>query len=194
MGGAEAVRPQAGEIETGIDAYGQDDGDSLRLEPFRRIPDEAKTLLHSHQVLLPCRSEDELLVQPLEKMHAEANLEGFYLLPDGTRRDVQLARSERKAQVARRGFECAQRVQRWQQIGHGLDHYASIVWQACNRFSIARMESAFLWQWCSLIGLRARRETLRICDGSITSLPRPVGRYCPSSSRWLIGVQSTIRR
>src|SRR5262245_40514954 len=80
-----------------IDAYGQDDGNSLRLEPFRRVPDEAKTLLHSHQILLPCRSEDELLVQPLEKTHAEASLEGFYLLPDGTRRDVQLACSGREA-------------------------------------------------------------------------------------------------
>jgi len=55
------------------------------------------------------------LWQPLEKTHANASLEGFYLLPDGTRCDVQLARSEREAQVARRGFECAQRVQRWQQ-------------------------------------------------------------------------------
>jgi hypothetical protein len=120
MGGAEAVQPQADEIETGIDAYGQDYGNSLRLEPFRRVPDAAKSFLHSHHVLLPGRSEGELLVQPLEKTHAEASLEGFYLLPDGARRDVQLARSQLEAQVARRGFECAQRVQRWQQIGHGL--------------------------------------------------------------------------
>src|SRR5262245_11851883 len=99
MGGAEAVRPQAGEIETGIDTYGQDDGNSLRLEPFRRVPDEAKTFLHSHQVLLPCRSEDELLVRPLEKTHAEASLEG---LQDGISFSMAMVQFDWFAGAARR--------------------------------------------------------------------------------------------
>jgi len=74
VGGAKAVRPQAGEIETGIDAYGQDRRDPLRLEPFRRVGDAVKTFLHGRHVLLPGGSQDELLVQPLEQMHTKTLL------------------------------------------------------------------------------------------------------------------------
>jgi len=42
--------------------------------------------------------------------------------------------------------------------------------------------------------IKSERDSPRIHDRSITSPSQPVGRYCPSSSRWLIGVQSTIRR
>jgi len=59
-------------------------------------------------------------VQPLEELHAESSLEGFYLLPDGTRRDVQFMSGELEAQVARRGFERSQRVQWREQIGHSI--------------------------------------------------------------------------
>jgi len=59
-------------------------------------------------------------VQPLEELHAEASLKGFYLLPNGTRRDVQLAGGKLEAQVARRSFERSQRVQWREQIGHSI--------------------------------------------------------------------------
>jgi hypothetical protein len=39
-------------------------------------------------------------------------------LADGTRRDVQLARGEREAQMPPCGLECAQRVQWRQKVGH----------------------------------------------------------------------------
>jgi len=102
------------------------------LSRFSRVPDEAETFLHSHQVLLPDRSEDELLVQPLEKTHANASLEGFYLLPTAPGVTCSSRAANVKAQVARRGFECAQRVQRWQQIGHGL----AIMPASCSRRAI----------------------------------------------------------
>lgn len=57
-------------------------------------------------------------MQPLEQTHAETILQGLHLLPHGTGCDVQLVRGELDAQMARRGFECAQRVQWRQQIGH----------------------------------------------------------------------------
>jgi len=50
-------------------------------------------------------------MQPLEKTHAETILQRFHSLPDGTRRDMQLARGELEAQMPRCGLECAQRVQ-----------------------------------------------------------------------------------
>jgi hypothetical protein len=119
VGSAEEVEAQAGEIETGIDAQGQYGGDSLWLEPLCRFGDAVESFLHGCQVFLPRGSQDKLLMQPLEQTHAEAVFQGLHSLPDGTRRDVQLTRSELKAQMPRCGLECAQRVQWWQKIGHG---------------------------------------------------------------------------
>ena len=56
---------------------------------------------------------------PLEQAHAETFLQRFDLLPYCAGRDVQLVRGELEASMARGGFECAQRVQWRQQIGHG---------------------------------------------------------------------------
>jgi hypothetical protein len=41
-------------------------------------------------------------MRPLKQTYAEPFLQGFDLLPDGTWRDVQLARGEREAEMARR--------------------------------------------------------------------------------------------
>ena len=59
-------------------------------------------------------------MQPLEELHAEASLEGFYLLPDSARRDVQLTGGELEAEMVCRGFERAKGIQWRQQIGHGV--------------------------------------------------------------------------
>src|SRR6516162_11850992 len=63
----------------------------------------------------------------LEQTHAEAVLQDFHLMPDGTRCDLELACSELEAQMARRGFESAQRIQWWQAIGH-----AQPLWLQCR--------------------------------------------------------------
>lgn len=82
----------------------------------------AKTFGDAWQVGLTGRGEDELLVQPLEQLHAEARLQRLHLLPHGSRRHVELVRGQLEAEMPRGGFEGAERVE-W---GKGVGHRAAL--------------------------------------------------------------------
>ena len=57
-------------------------------------------------------------MQPLEQAHTKARLQRFDLLPHRGGRHVQFVRRQLEAEMARRGLECAERVQRWKAVGH----------------------------------------------------------------------------
>jgi hypothetical protein len=89
-----------------------------RLQLHGRIRDAAKTIGYFGQIDLAGRCQNELLVQPLEQTHAEARLQRFHLLADGGRRHMQFMRGQLKTEMPRRGFERAQRIERWEDVGH----------------------------------------------------------------------------
>jgi hypothetical protein len=116
---AETGRRQAAQVETGMQADGQQRDRAGRLESRRRIGDAAEAGGNGRQVLLAGRRQDELLVQALEQRHAQALLKRLDLLADCPGCNVQLLRGELEAEMAGRGLEGAQRVERRQRIGHG---------------------------------------------------------------------------
>ena len=83
-----------------------------------RISDAAKALRYFGQEHLAGRRQDKLLVQALEQANAETGLQRFHLLPDGGRRHMQLVRRQFETKMPRRGFERAQRIERWKHVSH----------------------------------------------------------------------------
>ena len=68
-------------------------------------------------------------MQPLEQTHAEPRLKRFHLLPDGGRRHVQLMRRQLETEMSRGGFERAERVKGWEDVGHRRP--------VCHRYALA---------------------------------------------------------
>ncbi|MGY4294665.1 hypothetical protein ACVWXN_002760 [Bradyrhizobium sp. i1.4.4] len=89
-----------------------------RLQLRGRLRNVTKTFGDPGQIGLTGRGENELLMQPLEQLHAEACLQRFHLLPHGGGRHVQLVRGQLEAEMPRGSFECAQRVERGKGVGH----------------------------------------------------------------------------
>jgi hypothetical protein len=80
---------------------------------MRRKPSEISGQKHQAG-----RCQDELLVQPLEQTHAQALLKRFHLLANGGWRDMQFMRGQFETEMPRRGFERAERVKGWEDVGH----------------------------------------------------------------------------
>ena len=57
-------------------------------------------------------------MQPLEQANAQARFQRLHLLPHGGRRHMQLMRGELEAEMPRGGFERAERIERWKDVGH----------------------------------------------------------------------------
>jgi hypothetical protein len=119
MSGAKAIESGAAKLETRMDADRHDHGDTVRLQPCGRVGNGAEGVAHRDDIILRRGCQHELLVQSLEQEKAETILQGLDLLTDGTWCHMQLVSGELKAEMARRGLEGAQRIERRQEIGPG---------------------------------------------------------------------------
>jgi hypothetical protein len=61
--------------------------------------------------------------------YAEPRLQGFHLLSDGGRCHVQFVRRQLETEMSRRGFERAERIKRWEAVGHRRP--------VCHRYALA---------------------------------------------------------
>ena len=57
-------------------------------------------------------------MQPLEQAYAQTRFQRLHLLPHGGRRHMQLMRGQLEAEMPRCGFERAQRIEWWKDVGH----------------------------------------------------------------------------
>lgn len=116
---AKLCQLQAAQVDAAVDSQVQQHR-ACRLQLRGRLGDVTKTLGYPGQIGLAGFGQDELLVQPLEQLHAEPGLQRFHLLPHGGGRDVQLVRRQLEAEMARGGFEGADGVERGQGVGHRI--------------------------------------------------------------------------
>ena len=117
MHGTELGKRQAAKVKGSMQTQLQQHR-ARRLQLRGRIGDVPKARGYFGQEDLAGRCQNELLVQPLEQTHAEPRLQGFRLLSDGGRCHMQLVRSQLETEMSRRGFECAERIKRWEAVGH----------------------------------------------------------------------------
>ena len=89
-----------------------------RLQLRGRLRNVAKTFGDPGQIGLTGRGENELLMQPLEQLHAEACLQRLHLLSHGGRCHVQLVRGQLEAEMPRGSLKSAERVEWWKGVSH----------------------------------------------------------------------------
>lgn len=89
-----------------------------RNDRSRRLCDLPEGIAHRRQITLARLGQKYAPIDPLEKYDPEGSLERLEQLTDRPRGHAQLIGGSFHREVARGGFEGAQRIERWQAMCH----------------------------------------------------------------------------
>ncbi|GAA5664818.1 hypothetical protein Brsp07_03314 [Brucella sp. NBRC 14130] len=97
-----------------------------RLETFERSGNPVECVLQCGEQRFPFAGQHQPARQALEQRHIQPGLKAFDLMADSGLRDAKLDRGLGEAEVARRRFEGAQRIEREMRTNHEDPNFSNV--------------------------------------------------------------------